>query len=59
MTSNRLDARLARADAHGFFEIDDEHFAVADLSGSRDVRDRLDDLLGDGIVHRKLDLRLR
>jgi len=42
-------AGLTGADTHDFFQVSDEHFAVADLAGTGGVDDGLNDLLSDVI----------
>src|SRR4026207_2278711 len=52
-------AGLARANAHGLLEIEDEHLAVADRARARGPRERLQSLLDERVRHSRFDLRLR
>ena len=51
-------AGLTGADTHDFFQVSDEHFAVADLAGTGGVDDGLNDLLSDVVGDSQLDLGL-
>jgi hypothetical protein len=49
-------AALSGADAHGFLYPRDENLAIADTAGLRRTADRLDSLLGLGVLDDQLDL---
>src|SRR4051812_28894664 len=54
----RRGARLARPDAHGFRDVEDEDLSVADLAGGRRGLDGLHRLAGGGVVDHALQLHL-